>query len=124
MVGKEMYVVNVRRALWSESSRPKPSSPPPPAKKDSFDVKSVRLADYEGNYYSEELDTRYWFDVQNDTLTSHHQRHDDAKLSVIAKDSFYMNNLGDVVFTRDKAGKVDGFKASNGRVRNLAFKRH
>ncbi len=100
------------------------SAPPPPAKKDSFDVKSVRLADYEGNYYSEELDTRYWFDVQNDTLTSHHQRHDDAKLSVIAKDSFYMNNLGDVVFTRDKAGKVDGFKASNGRVRNLAFKRH
>ena len=33
MVGKETYVVNARRALWSESSRPKPSSPPPPAKK-------------------------------------------------------------------------------------------
>lgn len=100
------------------------SMPPPPTKKDTFDVKSVRLAEYEGSYYSDELDTRYWFDVQNDTLRSHHQRHDEAKLFITGKDSFDMENLGDVVFTRDKSGKVDGFKASNGRVRNLLFRRH
>ncbi len=100
------------------------SMPPPREKKDTFDVKSVRLAEYEGSYYSDELDTRYWFDIQRDTLRAHHQRHDEAKVNITGKDSFEMENLGDLVFTRDKSGKIDGFKASNGRVRNLVFKRH
>lgn len=74
-----------------------------------------------GDFYSDELDTHYWFDVKNDTLVAHHQRHDDAKLDVRGKDMFSMRFMGDVAFTRNKSGDVDGFKASNGRVRNLVF---
>ena len=95
--------------------------PPPPAKKDSIDYKSIRLGDYTGDFYSDELDTHYWFDVKNDTLVAHHQRHDDAKLAIKGKDQFSMRFMGDVAFTRNKSGVIDGFKASNGRVLNLVF---
>lgn len=101
----------------------KPSNVPPPSPaKEPFDSKT-KLSDYVGKYYSDELETRYTFDVVNDTLTSHHQRHDDQKLSGESKDAFSMNYLGTIAFTRDKSGKVTGFKASNGRVRNLVFTR-
>lgn len=99
-----------------------PSEPARP-QKPPFDAKKLKLADYVGSYYSEELDTRYWFDIMNDTLTLHHQRHNDQKLSFNAMDTVSLNNLGQVVFSRDKSGKVIGFKASSGRVRNLAFRK-
>lgn len=104
----------------------KPSNVPPPPPgpaKVPFDPKT-KLTDFEGTFYSEELETAYTFKVENDTLRSHHQRHDDQKLKPETKDAFSMNYLGTVAFERDKAGKVTGFRASNGRVRNLAFKKH
>ncbi len=109
--------------LANELKPDKPSNVPPPPPwpaKEPFDPKT-KLVDFAGKYYSDELETRYTFDVVNDTLTSHHQRHDDQKLKPETKDAFSMNYLGTVAFQRDKAGKVIGFKASNGRVRNLVF---
>ncbi len=102
----------------------KPGAPPlPEPEKKPFDPKTVVLADFTGSYYSEELETRYTFDIRNDTLTSHHQRHPDFKLAATAADSFTMEFLGTLAFTRDAKGKVNGFKASNGRVRNLVFRK-
>lgn len=92
-----------------------PAEPP-------FDPKSVKLTDYTGMFYSPELDTRYEFVVVNDTLVSHHQRHDDWKLRPTKADQFDINMLGTLDFYREK-GKVAGFRASNGRVRNLKFVR-
>ncbi len=111
--------------LAKELKPEKPSNippPPPGPAKEPFDP-NTKLADFAGKYYSDELETRYTFDVVNDTLTSHHQRHPDQKLKPETKDAFAMNYLGTVVFERNKAGKVIGFKASNGRVRNLVFVR-
>ena len=110
-------------ATGLEPTKFSPLPPKEESNKDKFDSKALKLADYVGSYYSDELETRYRFDIANDTLLSHHQRHDDFKLIPTAKDTFSMNILGDVVFTRNKVGKVDGFKATDGRVRNLAFKR-
>lgn len=102
----------------------KPGAPPQPEEeKKPFDPESVVLSDFTGSFYSDELETRYTFDIRNDTLTSHHQRHDDFKLQATAADTFTMQFLGTLVFTRDAKGKVNGFKASNGRVRNLAFRK-
>ena len=100
----------------------KKAEPPPstPAPQPEFDPKSVRLDEFAGKYYSPELETTYSLEVVNDTLVAHHQRHDDMKLAATKKDGFNINILGDLDFTRDK-GKVTGFKASNGRVRNLVF---
>jgi CubicO group peptidase (beta-lactamase class C family) len=86
-----------------------------------FDPKSVRLLDFTGKFYSPELETRYTFDIVNDTLTAHHQRHDDMKLSAEKADVFGSDMLGQLQFVREKSNKVTGFKASNGRVRNLVF---
>jgi CubicO group peptidase (beta-lactamase class C family) len=85
-----------------------------------FDPKAVKLSDYAGSFYSPELETRYEFVVVNDTLVSHHQRHDDWKLRPTKADQFNVTILGDLDFYREK-GKIAGFRASNGRVRNLNF---
>jgi hypothetical protein len=112
--------------LSSELKPDKPSNVPPPPpwpQKEPIDPKT-KLSDFEGSFYSDELETTYTFKVENDTLRSHHQRHDDQKLKPESKDAFSMNYLGTVAFERDKTGKVTGFRASNGRVRNLAFTKH
>ncbi|HMJ70190.1 MAG TPA: serine hydrolase domain-containing protein [Cyclobacteriaceae bacterium] len=103
-----------------------PQETPPPSNNNNqsdetpFDPKSVNLSDYTGFFYSPELDTRYEFVVVNDTLVSHHQRHDNWKLRGTKVDQFNINILGTLDFYREK-GKVAGFRASNGRVRNLKF---
>lgn len=111
--------------LLADQFKPEgPGAPPlPEPEKKPFDPKTVVLADFTGSYYSDELETRYTFDIRNDTLTSHHQRHNDFKLAATATDTFTMEFLGTLVFTRDAKGKVNGFKASNGRVRNLVFRK-
>jgi hypothetical protein len=98
-------------------------TPEEPRNEPAFDPKTLKLSDFTGSYYSEELETRYSFEVKNDTLVSHHQRHNDFKLNPRSADTFNMNFLGTIAFTREKNGKVDGFKASSGRVRNLVFKK-
>jgi len=111
--------------LANELVPDKPSNVPPPPPgpaKEPFDPKT-KLTDFVGKYYSDELETRYTFNVVNDTLRAFHQRHDDQILKPETKDAFSMNYLGNVAFIRDDKGKVAGFKASNGRVRNLKFRR-
>lgn len=88
--------------------------------KPKFDPSTVKLSDFAGKYYSPELETYYTFELKNDTLISHHQRHDDMKLTLTKADGFNIGILGDLDFYREN-GKVAGFRASNGRVRNLKF---
>ena len=88
--------------------------------KPPFDPATIKLADYSGTYYSPELETTYWFELKNDTLLAHHQRHEDMKMIPTKADGFNGNIFGSVDFYREN-GKVAGFRASNGRVRNLKF---
>ncbi|HZY82788.1 MAG TPA: serine hydrolase domain-containing protein [Cyclobacteriaceae bacterium] len=105
--------------LKPEEEKPRQNNNNPPAEP-AFDPKKVKLADFTGKYYSPELETTYEFVVKNDTLVSHHQRHDDMKLRPTKPDGFNVFILGNLDFYREK-GKVAGFRASNGRVRNLKF---
>ncbi len=101
----------------------KPSNVPPPPPdpvKESFDPKT-KLADFVGKYYSEELETRYTLELVSDTLRAHHQRHDDQTLFPATAEAFDTPMLGTVQFFRNQSGKVVGFKATDGRVRNLVF---
>lgn len=105
---------------------PKKEEPPrPEEKKEPFDATQVKLNEYEGKYYSPELETFYELEVVNDTLVAHHQRHDDFKIMPKAADVFSSTAwwMGDLRFTRNGARKVDGLKASNGRVKNLDFRK-
>lgn len=83
-----------------------------------------QLAEFEGDYYTEELDTTYTIRVRGDQLVAQHRRHDDILLTH-AEDHF----LGaawffpEVHFTRDDTGRIIGFRLTGGRVRNLYFEK-
>ena len=82
-----------------------------------------QLAEYEGKYYSEELDTNYEVAVDTNKLVAQHWRNEDISLIQEAEDLFsggkwYFDKL---LFFRDKNNKVTGFRVSSGRVKNLVF---
>lgn len=109
-----------------KEEKPKQNQQPTPEeKKIPFDASKVKLGEFVGTFYSSELETAYTFAVENDTLRAHHQRHDDMKLTPLRPDVFQASAwfLGEVQFTRNKANQVTGLRASNGRVRGVAFEK-
>ncbi|MEO0337648.1 MAG: serine hydrolase domain-containing protein [Bacteroidota bacterium] len=79
----------------------------------------------EGTYYSPELDTEYHITKDGDQYTVKHQRHDDFEL-VALSDNKLMGTayfFNDVVVVRAANGAINGIRVSNGRVRNLLFKK-
>ncbi|MBP6236252.1 MAG: serine hydrolase [Saprospiraceae bacterium] len=91
----------------------------------AFDKTKVNLSDFEGHFYSDELATGYHFKINGDKLTATHSRLSDFELSPVKKD--YFNGaawfFGQVEFVRDAEGKINGCKVTNGRVRNLYFRK-
>jgi CubicO group peptidase (beta-lactamase class C family) len=90
-----------------------------------FVAEEVGLAEYTGEYYSEELGTTYTLVVRDDALVATHVRHDPITLRPTAPDGFSGNVwfFGRVQFERDAAGTITGFRLTSGRVRNLLFVR-
>ena len=90
-----------------------------------FDADSVDLSKFEGQFYSEELTTKYVFAVENGSLIVKHQRHSDFKLLPVKKDVFSSEAwfFGQAEFVRDETGSVTGCKVSSGRVRNVHFRK-
>jgi CubicO group peptidase (beta-lactamase class C family) len=88
-------------------------------------IAAAGLAELAGDYWSDELLTGYRMVIEDDRLVARHARHPDVALYAIAPDSL----VGDawwfsrVAMTRDAAGRVDGFRLTGGRVRNLRFER-
>ncbi len=82
------------------------------------------LLSYTGKFYSQELETMYDIYIKNDTLSFHHARHGDSKMKVLKKDVLEGGwPLLIVKYKRDKKGKVEGLFATNGRARNVWFKK-
>jgi len=91
----------------------------------SFDANSVNLSEFSGEFYSEELSTSYHFSVVDGKLVSKHSRLSDftltpTKNNVFAGDVWF---FGLVEFIRNGDHKITGCKVSNGRVRNLYFRK-
>jgi len=80
------------------------------------------LADFEGRYFSEELETFYTVALEDEALVVHRRRIDDATLSAGEEDAFSGGGLN-YSFERDRNGVVIGFYISNGRARDLRFER-
>jgi len=82
----------------------------------------VRLAEYVGSYFSEELETIYHLRIENGGLQFVIKNGPGRPLQPTFRDGF----IGDGVqfeFMRDAQGKVVGFTLGGGRIRNLIFTR-
>jgi hypothetical protein len=90
-----------------------------------FDPESVDLTDYEGRYYSPELETFYDVRVKEDALEAVHIRHGSIALTPSGPDAFTGAAffMGQVSFERDSVGRVGLMLVSSGRVRNVRFER-
>ena len=117
----DLYLADVLAPV-EEASEPKKAAP-------TEDIKSEppapeHLAEFEGDYYTEELDTTYSIRVQGNQLVAQHIRHDDILLTYAG--NHFTGNVWffpDIRFTRDNTGQVTGFRLTGGRVRNLHFEK-
>jgi hypothetical protein len=88
-------------------------------------IAAAGLAELTGRYWSDELETGYELVLEDGRLRARHARHPDIALYAVAPDSL----AGDVwwfsraAITRDDGGRVNGFRLTGSRVRNLRFER-
>ncbi|HVF90066.1 MAG TPA: serine hydrolase domain-containing protein [Blastocatellia bacterium] len=84
-----------------------------------------KLADFTGDYYSAELGTTYTIAVEKGKLVAKHRRTGDVPLAPAFTDQFRGGQFyfRHVVFTRDGQNRVNGFRLTGGRVRNMRFDR-
>ncbi|MGZ8846530.1 MAG: serine hydrolase [Pyrinomonadaceae bacterium] len=86
---------------------------------------AAQLAEFAGDYYSPELGTTYTLVVKDGKLAAQHRRHNDIQLTewdgeLFAGGAWFFQNIR---FTRNNDKRVDGFRLTAGRVRNLRFER-
>jgi len=84
-----------------------------------------QMAEYAGDYYSDELGTTYTLLVDGTSLVARHRRHGDNELIPSDTDQFTGGQwwLSVLRFTRNEDKKITGFLLTGGRVRNLRFDR-
>lgn len=89
------------------------------AKKNKLSISELK--EYQGDFYSHELDTKYVLSIKDSSLQIKIPRNDEIKISPFIKDIF----AGDLIirFIRNKKNVIDGFFLSTGRVRNLYFEK-
>ncbi|HEY9502629.1 MAG TPA: DUF3471 domain-containing protein, partial [Pyrinomonadaceae bacterium] len=86
---------------------------------------AAQLAQFAGDYYSPELGTVYMLVVRDGKLVAQHRRHDDISLTELDGDLFSGNRwfFQMVQFTRDGQKRINGFRLTSGRARNVRFDR-
>ena len=81
-----------------------------------------KLSEYEGTYYSDEIDSTYRVAVKDDKLMVTRKKFGPTPLTPAFRDAFSsLSILGTFRFTRDPQNRVNGFRLSAGRIRNFRF---
>ena len=113
---------------------PKPgaetSSPQTPASsrlyeepKVSVDLSGVDLKQFAGRFHSPELESTIDILFQDGKLLCHHARHGDFPVFLIDEDVLEMLSYMTMKVIRDSEGSISGLCISNGRARNVWFKK-
>ena len=84
---------------------------------------AAELAQYEGEYYSAELDVSYQLRADRNLLLFDVPGHRNQALTPMFDETFENPHYGAFEFHRAPDGRVIGFRLQSGRVRNLAFTR-
>ena len=82
----------------------------------------TQLAEYAGDYYSEELDVTYRIEVVDNELHTRARNVPDDPLRPALEDEFNLNALK-LLFQRAEDGMVSGFTISAGRVKGILFEK-
>jgi CubicO group peptidase (beta-lactamase class C family) len=120
---KALEMADIYLAPYLQKSKDNPTPPQKP--KPETKPAKIATAEYVGRYYSPELETIYSIRHQGDSLKIVHVHHGETTLKPISKDKFedgwwFMESVEGV---RNAQNAVVGLRVSNGRVRNLWFKR-
>ncbi len=89
---------------------------------EEFKPDPAQLADYAGQYQSDEIEPVYRMTVQESRLVLERLKSRPSPLQPAIRDLF-TNPLGNIRFTRDPQGQVTGFILNRGRVLNFRFKK-
>jgi CubicO group peptidase (beta-lactamase class C family) len=84
---------------------------------------AAQLAEYEGDYYSPELEVTYTARADTNGLAFWLDGRRRGVLEPVYRDAFADNTIGLVDFVRDARGRVTGLVVQAGRVRNLPMRR-
>jgi len=95
------------------------------AKKIDFTLSPDEMAEYTGRFFSDEIETTYTIELKDDKLImQHYQLEEDMKLDPTNKDQFgSVMPIQTVEFVRGEDGEITGFNASNGRTRDVFFRK-
>lgn len=90
-----------------------------------LELSESALREFEGTYYSRELDTSYELRVVGTELIADHWRNERVHLHPVAPDAFRSPTwwFRELAFSRNAQGRVDGFGLTGERVHNLRFDR-
>jgi hypothetical protein len=89
-----------------------------------LDTNMNNLNMFAGHYYSPELKTTYSIFKEGDAMYIEHARHGKMRLKQLYNTVFSTEEpIGVVEIKKDKNDKVLGLTMSNGRTRNVWFKR-
>jgi CubicO group peptidase (beta-lactamase class C family) len=96
-----------------------------PESEHAFPLNKTRLAEFSGDYWSEELETEYHILAVGDRLVIRHWRNEDVVLTPTGPDQFSGDRewADKIRFLRDTDARISGFRISAGRVRSLLFER-
>lgn len=104
--------------------KPKPNATSPAANQNKpVEKPNANLKDFEGKFYSDELETFYTAKTAGGRLILSHLRHGDIELTETGKDKF-SGRIGfpvEIEFIRGGNGAVSGFRVSNFGAKNMRF---
>tara|TARA_B100000497_G_scaffold127338_1_gene168782 strand:- start:927 stop:2588 length:1662 start_codon:yes stop_codon:yes gene_type:complete len=84
----------------------------------------TEISEYAGKFYSPEVETFYTITRVDSSLICYHPRHGIIETEILYKDILSANwPLGIIEFERDENGNINGAFMSNGRARNVWFKK-
>jgi microcystin degradation protein MlrC len=90
---------------------------------EGFEPTAADLAEYQGEYHSQDADLTLVLRVENEQLTARRRPDQDLLLRPIYADAFEVEDLGLVRFYRDESGRVVELGINQARVYDLRFQR-
>ena len=115
----------VADVVLGDRLKPAPPRPAPPRAPAAMSAppSAAKLADFAGEYWSEEAELQITTRVENGRLVARRRPDSIIALTPTADDTFQGDTLGKITFRRDSAGRVNGFSITQERVWDLRFTR-